>query len=269
MEKLTLREVQELQLNVLKYIDCLCRKNNITYYLIKGSLLGAIRHGGFIPWDDDIDIAMMRDEYDRFLEICKKDLDDRYFLQNYHTDIDYAPTLSRICIKGTYAKVYPLEHLKFNKSTYIDIHPVDNVPDDDKLALRHEKQLIIIDKLINMKLYAVFDEGFIKYKRIIKRMRSLLLAAIPLEYLHSKREKVMKRYSNTTTKRVCCTACRYAYGKQIMAREIFGRPVLVKFEDGEFFAPEQYEKYLTQTYGDYMKIPPEDERDKPAEVYRL
>jgi len=269
MRKLSLQELQELQFDTFKKIDNICRKNHVTYYLSGGTLLGSIRHNGFIPWDDDIDIAMMREDYDKFVEICKTQLEDEYFLQNYHTDLDFSPALSRVCIKGTYVKNDEIEHLKCNKSTYIDILPVDNIPDDDELALKHARQLAIIDRLIGLKLYLVGNEGFFPYKRYIKKVVSLVLEIIPLRYLQTKREQVMTRYSHCKTRRVCSTVSKYGYKKQMMDRQIYGTPVLVKFEDGEFFAPQKYTEYLTQIYGDYMQIPPEEKRIKPVDVYKL
>jgi lipopolysaccharide cholinephosphotransferase len=97
----------------------------------------------------------------------------------------------------------------------------------------------------------------------------LAVTVIPLKYLQNKREKTMTKYSNYKTKRVCSTVSRYGYKKQIMDRQIYGSPVMVKFRDGEFFAPQKYTDYLTQIYGDYMKIPPEEKRVKPVDVYRL
>lgn len=269
IQKLTLKELQELQLNAFMEVDSFCRKNNIIYYLIGGTLLGAIRHGGFIPWDDDMDIAMMRDEYDKFVQIYKTKLENGLFLQNYHTDIDFSPALSRVCIKGTYVKINSTEHLKFNKNTYIDIFPLDNVPDDDELALKHEKQLKRIDKLISLKLYAVYRNGLLNYKKHIKIIISFFLKVIPLRCLQNKREEIMTKYSNCETNRVCSTVSKYGYKKQIIDRRVYGSPILVKFEGEEFFAPKQYTDYLTQIYGDYMDLPPEEKRVKPVDVYKL
>lgn len=268
MQKLSLKELQELQFSTFEGIDTLCRKNNIIYYLIGGTLLGAVRNGGFIPWDDDMDIAMLREDYDKFLGICETQLDDSLFLQNYHTDVDFSPALSRICIKGTYVDIKSTEHLKFNKSTYIDVFPLDNIPDDDALAFKQAKDLSRIDKLINLKLYAVYNEGFLKYKKRIKKIISFLLEGIPLDYLQNKREKVMTKYSSDKTKRVCSTVSKYGYKKQMMDAGIYGTPSLVKFESGEFFAPEKYKEYLTQIYGNYMEMPEVGDRIMPVDVYR-
>lgn len=83
MDQDLLREVQLVQLDILNEVDKICKNNNIKYFLIGGTLLGAVRHGGFIPWDDDLDIAMFREDYNKFLNVCKKELDDAYFSTEY------------------------------------------------------------------------------------------------------------------------------------------------------------------------------------------
>ena len=124
MERLSLREVQLMQLELMRQIDRICKKHNIVYYVIAGSCLGAVRHRGFIPWDDDIDIAMMRSEYERFAKIFDEEFDtEKYFLQNYDSDKKFIPALSRICIKGTFVDLKCEKHHKTCKNTYVDLFP--------------------------------------------------------------------------------------------------------------------------------------------------
>ena len=115
-----IRELQLLQLDVMKEIHEVCIKHKIEYYLIAGSVLGAVRHGGFIPWDDDIDIAMMRSQYDEFRSVFYEEFDQtKYFLQDYDTDNEHRPALMRLCIKGTIQDLpyeYHLKNCKNNRS---------------------------------------------------------------------------------------------------------------------------------------------------------
>ena len=120
MKIISLRELQMMQLATMKEIHAFCATHQINYYIIGGTLLGAIRHKGFIPWDDDIDIAMMRKDYDRFVELFAKEGNkEKYFLQNYSTEKNFQPALSRVCIKGTYMDVPAEHHIHICKNTYI------------------------------------------------------------------------------------------------------------------------------------------------------
>lgn len=265
--KLSIEELQALQLQTMKVVHEVCLENNIKYYIIAGTALGAIRHGGFIPWDDDIDIAMTRDEYDKFKGIFEKCFDkDKYFLQDYDSDIDFRPPLMRLCIKGTYLDFECERHWKYCKNAYIDIFPLDNVPDEESLRNQQEKNLLKYKKIISRKLYRIHETNNI-LARIAKRFIALYLKTIPLKSLQKKYVKEMKRYNTVDTSCVCSMASQYKYSKQTMDRTIYGKPTLVKFEDTEFYGPENIKQYLEKLYGkNYMEIPPVEKRRKPETV---
>jgi lipopolysaccharide cholinephosphotransferase len=170
MEKLDIKQVQKMQLDVLDMVHGICLKHSIKYYLIGGALIGAIRHKGFIPWDDDIDIGMMRSDYNRFLEICKEELGESYFLQVYGSDKGYYLPIARICIRGTYIDEYYSAHLKFNKGLYFDIFPLDNIPDDENKRAKQESRLLVIDTLLFFKNCLVYHIGPFRIKLILKKL---------------------------------------------------------------------------------------------------
>ena len=269
MEKLDIKQVQSMQLDALDQIHMICSKHNLKYYLIAGSLIGAIRHKGFIPWDDDIDIAMMRSDYDRFLEFCKEELDNLYFLQAYGTDKDYYLPIARICMRGTYIYEYYSEHLKFNKGLYLDIHPLDNIPDDEILQAKQEKKLKFIDMLIFYKQCLIYRNGPFKIKRIVKKLLKMILLPVPYKFLMSFRFKIMREYSNQTTQNVCATGSKYGYKKGSKPREVFGEPVLLEFEGKYYYGPNDYDAYLKSIYGNYLKLPKVEEREPIHEVYKI
>ena len=125
-----LRTLQLIELEMLVEVDRICRKNHIQYTLDGGTLLGAVRHKGFIPWDDDADIVMFRHEYARFYHACKSDLDtERFFLQEYRTDPNYRWGYAKLRRKGTEYVRVGQEHMRYKTGVCIDIFPLDYVPD--------------------------------------------------------------------------------------------------------------------------------------------
>lgn len=269
MKKLELSELQKLQLSAMIEIHEFCVRNNIDYYLIGGSILGAVRHKGFIPWDDDIDIAMMRTDYERFISLYSKALDkNKYFLQNYSTEKNFQPALSRVCIKGTYVDIPSESHLKICKNTYIDIFPLDNVPDSESERIIQRNDLKKTDRKFEHKLGRVYDRGFLWSKLIVKRIISFIMMPVPYSRLQIERERIMKRYQNVDTKCVCSTVSQYGYDRQVMDRTVYGIPKLYDFEGVQLYGPQYAHEYLLQIFGeDYMRIPPEDKRVKPHDVY--
>lgn len=269
MKELSLREVQLMQLDLMKLVDAFCIEHNIQYYLIAGSCLGAIRHGGFIPWDDDIDIAMMRTDYDRFVELFNsKFTSTEFFLQNSQTDPYFSLSLSRICIKGTFVQIESEKHFKACKNTYIDVFPLDNVPDDEALRAKQMTELKKVDRLIALKEYHLYRKSL--FERLAKQFVSSCLSIIPLSFLRKKRYQVMSKYNDIATQCVCSTTSKYGYYKQIIDKNVYGKPRRLVFEGVELNVPEKTNEYLSHLYGiNYMQIPPEDKRVKPHKVFSL
>lgn len=271
MKRIPLRDLQILQLATMKEIHLFCQEYKIKYYIIGGTLLGAIRHKGFIPWDDDIDIAMMRDDYEYFISLFSIKCDKKkYFLQNYSSEKKFQPALSRVCIKGTYLDVPAEYHLKICKNTYIDIFPLDNVPDSIEKREQQKQDIQKIDRLFERKLGRIYVKGFLGWKKIVKRLLSACMIFVPYSRLQKKREEIMKRFSNIDTKCVCSTVSQYGYDRQVMEKKIYGKPTLYDFEDTQLYGPEHYDAYLTHIYGkNYMQVPPEKKRVKPHDVYLI
>ncbi len=242
---------------IAKEIKRICEKNNIPYFMLAGTLLGAVRHKGFIPWDDDMDFGMFRDDYNKFLEACKNDLNtDLFFLQNYNTDPNFGYFYTRILLNNTYLNYEYINNVDMKKSLFVDIFPYDSIPESKFLR---RKQSIITSfaiRLLKKKLHfniicytlagriELFFERFFKKETLIKIY-----------------EKEMQKYnSDKNTKQVCCANGGAGYPKEIINRSWIAENELMQFEDTSFPGSKQYHEYMTAFYGDYMTLPPENKR---------
>ena len=266
--KTTLRQTQLVQLKILKYVHNICEKNNINYWLDGGTLLGAVRHKGFIPWDDDLDIAMLRKDYEKFLEIAKKELPNDMFLQNIFTEKYYTRPFTRIRDKYSTYNFHDGESIntKIHKGIFIDLFPFDYVPKN--LFLRkvqvifyyflrilklecNPDSLKLIKKSNNKKFLIILVSAIMTLGKIIpKRIYfSLYNLTNKLFYKLSPSEDIGDGLVNPT----------YYFKSIRNISKIFPLKKMT-FEDNEFFIPNDYKYYLETLYGDYMKLPPEEDR---------
>lgn len=247
------RHLQLVILSIIKDLDKIATKYNIPYYLLGGSCIGAIRHKGFIPWDDDLDIILTRENYNKLIEACKKDLDlDKYYLQEGLKDWPLAFT--KIRLMNTYLQEPEDDYASEEKhGIYIDIFPMDNVPDSKiKAALQY----------VLAKYYLCYLLGLRKYKSASFTKKLMMLAAYPLRIniLRKAIVKYIEKFNKVHTKALGFFYGRTRYRNSITSRSIYGKPTYVPFEDTLLPVPEHYHEYLTQLFGDYMKLPPEDQQ---------
>ena len=262
-----LRKIALIQLESMDEVHKICKKENITYYMIGGTLLGAVRHKGFIPWDLDIDIGMPREDYERFKHICNVQLKYPYaYLDHTNCKIFFRPhaLISRMdtSISIKYDDVNPK---LLDLGVYIDIFPLDNAPDDPILRKKQSEKLLKIRRFKSIRI--PYSYSYKKWKRYVHYAVSSMLSWIPVKKINQYQQNQMQKYRYQNTECICSMGSQYAYSKQCMKKEIYGQPVLLDFEGRKYYAPARYRNYLTQLYGDYMKLPPEEKRKANLEVF--
>ena len=250
-----LEHVQELSLMILKDFIKFCDDNNINYVVAYGTTLGAIRHEGFIPWDDDIDLMMLRSDYNKFIEITEKINSEKYKLFTLENTKNYYKLLTKISLKGTKVNVFWQNNTNFNTGLSIDIFILDDIPKNNfkkwiflKKRALHRKLSDILE-VLNSDMY--ISENKEKIGRILKKVFDTI--GINQKFLIKQNKKLRKEKKNATE--VCDLAYNFVFPKKI-----FVNPMKVKFEDIEVNVPNDYDNYLKICYGNYMELPPENER---------
>lgn len=253
-----IRKMQLVELEMLKEVDRICKENDIAYILDAGTLLGAYRHKGFIPWDDDVDVRMLREEYERFCEVCKTQLDtEKYFLQNHKTDSGYRWGYARILRNGTSFQRAGQDMLPMKRGIFIDIFPCDALPDG-----KMRRKIFSIKSWIGRKmLYSEVALG--NYKPGIRRFGFWILHLVPKKNAYEIFDKQSRKYNKYQTKRVRCQGWGDAVEAAGFKREWFTERGTIWFEDAYYSCPKDVEGFLMHSFGQNYMTPPPIEQQKP------
>ena len=254
-----MRKIWQVELAMLDRVDAICKKHDIHYFLLHGTLLGAVRHKGFSPWDDDLDIGMLRRDYDRFMEIAPKELEEPYFLQTMWTDHN--------CFFGGLAKLRNSETAGIterelghncNLGIWIDILPVDYCIDDEKKLTSKERNIKQVCHWMTAKVYGNELKRPDNIPSILYKIMTLVSFFIPYHHLCKKLDRAMRLYTVPSKNMAVFTGA----GKhRILNAADFKTTTLLEFEGRKIPVPVGYENYLFMTLGrDYMKFPPQEER---------
>ncbi|WP_433944319.1 LicD family protein [Paenibacillus sp. SN-8-1] len=277
------RQIQIIQLEMMVEIDRICRKHQIAYRIIGGTLIGAVRHKGFIPWDPDLDISMDREEYNRFFEVCRDELDtSRFFLQEWRTDINYRWNYTRMLRNGTEFVRAGHEELNARNGVFVDIMYSDRVPDLQILRPIHCFSCFIIRKALWSKVGKDLHPNFFMRKWLA------LLSLTPRNLIFKFRDWVIswtlgnqtELSRNMAHKVSSKSISKWGYPKKTMSGEEEKKFINgelpwdyfltdLDFEGYKFLASKHYEEALKNTFGDYMTLPPVEQRESHIPCSKL
>lgn len=255
MKPILLSEQKKILIEILKYIDNICKENNINYTLIGGSLIGAIRHDGIIPWDDDVDIGLIHDEYNKLLAAIEKDNNPIYKLLTNDNNETYFYPFAKVVDTRTIVKELNYKTIK-DYGVYVDIFEYNAAPDSRINQYIHYKKIFIAKRLLGM---CAIDEKSVKAK-MYKRIARKLVNKIGVQKLIYLYNKLIHKYNSKEKGYVISNWPCYGYKKEFHKKEYLLKYTRHKFENIDAMIIKNYDEMLKTTFGDYMTPPPEEKR---------
>lgn len=247
----TRKKIWAIALDMLIELDRICKKHGIQYFLIAGTLLGAVRHKGFIPWDDDIDVGMMRSDYERFLELSSE-FKDPYFLQTPYTDDGYFFSFAKVRNGNSASISIPFRFERFNQGIALDVFPVDNCTKEDVKQNFDKINSLIIDNSNYMRKSS--PDAYDRERHALWSGRN------PLS-VYEEIQRIARTHENDETDYVSLSTCTvYPCEKFVWKKEDVTQLIDMEFEGFRFPCPKGYDAILTTQFGDYMQFPPVEKR---------
>lgn len=255
MPEQDLRELQLAELELLLEFQRLCQALDLRFYLTAGTLLGAVRHKGFIPWDDDIDVAMPRKDYDKLARLAPRSVSKGYVYQDYRTEPNFPYYFAKLRKRGTRVDEPILRAVDMEQGIYIDVFPLDRCPGGRRATLLF-KAVELLDCAVLGRVSSEFVCGYQKpYMRFLWRV----LSRLPNKALFTLREGTRKLLG-LGGKGLCTVGGHHGYPRESYRPEWFSQTVELEFEGHSFPAPAGWDALLENMYGDYMTLPPQAER---------
>lgn len=261
-----LRRLQMIELEILKLFSEICEKHNLRYYLVGGTMLGAVRHQGFIPWDDDMDVGMPRPDYEKFIKIAQKELPEGYGFLNYKIDKEYKRYFSRVV--DTRVKIRNASNtITIDENAWLDIFPFDGMPTNKIAQFFHFWHMTVLrffyhascfEELVNLN-----RPGRPWYLQMIIKIMSVthIGSKLDTKKLMRRIEKGLMKYSYDESKYMVSFFGAYMM-KEIVDKRLLGKGRKYKFETLYLNGPEKYDEFLTHFYGEYMTPPKDSDKDK-------
>ena len=255
MKKISNKEVKMIQIDILKHVSKFCEDNDIKYFLSGGTLLGAVRHKGYIPWDDDIDIMLLRKDYDKFIKLFNVN-SNKYKVFSNDTDKLYPFPFAKVSDLNTLLKENT--NIKYPLGINIDVFPLDILPDNEYESIKFYRKVKVLKKIYILKsLKFKKDRTFIK--KAIQCFAYIVLKPISVESIVKKICKISIKYNMKDSRYIGCVVWGYGM-KERMNKGVFNETIKVEFEGDMYNAPIGYDEYLRSLYGDYMKLPSVEKR---------
>lgn len=260
-----LKRLQDIELGILREVIRICEENSIQYFSVGGTTLGAIRHKGFIPWDDDIDIGMLRSDYDKFIRIAPEMLQNGYTLTHFVYEPTSPTYYAKVRKDGTEFIEKPTQNIKMHHGVFIDIMPYDEVPEDKTERKRFCRRAKLWNQLYIAKTVWTSTSPTSKHKWVRNCVRAILhifMVPVPKKYLFEKTDKAMQAY-NGMGSRVVSSRGLDVFNCLI---EDLLPPEKHEFSGVSICIPGNWDKVLKTQYGDYMTLPPKEKRYSHAPV---
>lgn len=263
----TLKKLQQVELEILKDFISICNKYNLPYFATGGTAIGALRHQGFIPWDDDVDVCMLRKDYDIFMEVAPKEMGDKYIFMTTETEPRYPLMFGKMVKKGTRFIEDAYQQANYPLGIYIDIFPYDQTPEDESLRKKWQKKTWHIGRMHVLTLIPnpKLPDSVTGIKAFIANtgchMIHLLFKLFGMTPAKTNRKYLKWATSCPEPDSDLYIDYSYITGENLMIRTKDAFPVVeVPFEDTTVSMVRNYDEFLRPEYGDYMQLPPEDQR---------
>ena len=242
--------LQKKLLRMMKELHHFLENENIPYYMLGGTSLGAFRHNGFIPWDDDIDIGIPRRHYDRLIKIADR-LPEGLVLMCYQNTEGFPYNFAKIVDSST--TLIEKDYVNNVMGVFIDVFPLDGACSNAKLEKIRQKRIYFWHSAVMSHFSTTPKKG------IIKKVFKVFAELMPAGYLRAKADRIMKKYAWDSSE-IIANYMGSWHEKEVMSKSIFGKPTLHRFEDCMFYTEERIADYLEKMYGDYMKLPSAENR---------
>lgn len=261
----TLAKVQQAEISILKDFINVCEENNLTYFGLAGTGIGVLRHQGFIPWDDDIDVGLLRSDYEKLIEVFKRDYSDKYTIVNGDEFDGYPLMTTRICINGTKFVEESLKHIDCPLGIFLDVYAFDNAAADEKARNKQAFWAWFFSKLLILK-HIPFP--VLPYYGIKKKAAHCVTACVwaflnvfcvSHKWIYNKCKSISSKYNNTDTGHYAFFCDTDKFSNYFAKEDLF--PVRTEsFEGIDMCFPKNLEKSLSYMFGNYMQLPPPEKR---------
>ena len=256
MRNIDINELREIQINILNVVADFCNKNGLNYCLGYGTLIGAVRHKGFIPWDDDIDIVLLRSDYDKFINSFN-DFDSKYKVYTA-TNTDWFPyPFAKVSYENSIIKE-DSDNMEKTIGINIDVFPIDNIPNDIKQQKKMFNEVGKHRNILNVNSVVINSKRAF-YKNLILYVGKIVFCIIKPNTIVRKIINIATKFNGKTTEKVGNIV--WGYGeREIVPRSLFDSAIKMKFSENEYNVPVGYHEWLTSNYGNYMELPPIEKR---------